>query len=202
MLSMKLLVAAVLAGFVAAQTSTTSSSSASVSSTNSSSSSDNTVFDVNQVALSERVAWCNDQRTNCPKLCGGKSFTKDNTCLAEPIKVSCICVNGTAPALAAYEDTFASDQCQARFAACRQQNPGSETCIQCGTLKADDVPTSTSSMAAASTAASTSSGAGSTTSPIAAGSSGNPSNGGNVLMGAEMGIKGVVGLLAAIGLML
>ncbi|KAL8716546.1 MAG: hypothetical protein Q9225_006139 [Loekoesia sp. 1 TL-2023] len=116
--------------------------------------------------------------------------------------VSCICNNGTSPALDAYANTFASDTCQARFAACRQQNPGSQSCVQCGTLKADDVPASTSSSAAASTVAATSSASGSTTSATGAASSGSPSNGANVLVSAEMGVKGAVGLLAAMGLVL
>ncbi|KAI4124908.1 MAG: hypothetical protein LQ338_004569 [Usnochroma carphineum] len=190
MLTLKLLFAAVMAGFVVAQN------------TNSSSESDNTNFDVNQINLSQRVAWCNDQTTNCPKLCGGRTFTTDNRCLANTNTVSCLCANGTSPDLAAYANTFASDECQARFAACRQQNPGSQACIQCGTLKADDVPTSTSSMAASSTGAATSSTSGSTTSPTGAASSGKAKSSGNVLMATEMGVKGVVGLLAAMGLVL
>ncbi|KAI4248330.1 MAG: hypothetical protein LQ352_005938 [Teloschistes flavicans] len=167
-------------------------------------SSDHTNFDVNQIGLSERVAWCNDQTTNCPKLCGGPKFTKENTCIAMPFSLSCTCANGTAPGLANYANTWDSDECQARFAACRIQNPGSQDCIACGTLKADDVPASTSSAAAASTTAATSTSAGSSATGAGAanpGSSGKSAAPG-VMVGAEMGLKGAVGLLALMGLIL
>ncbi|KAL9602355.1 MAG: hypothetical protein Q9219_001921 [cf. Caloplaca sp. 3 TL-2023] len=196
MLSFKLLLAAVMAGFVAAQNTTSSSGSGS-------SSSDNTIFDENSVDRTTRTQWCADQTTNCPKLCGGPKFFKENRCVAmeSSTTFSCLCSNGTSPDLEAYANTFPSDSCQARFAACRQQNPGSQSCIQCGTLKADDVPASTSSAAAASTAAATSSASGTEPSATAA-TTGAPSSGGNILVGAEMGVKGAVGLLAAMGLML
>lgn len=115
---------------------------------------------------------------------------------------SCICANGTSPDFAAYANTYESDVCQARFAACRTQHPGSEACIECGTLKADDVPASTSSSAAASTAAATSMASGNPTGEAASATSGAPSSGGNVLIAAEMGVKGAVGLLAAMGLVI
>ncbi|KAI4228759.1 MAG: hypothetical protein L6R36_001359 [Xanthoria steineri] len=103
---------------------------------------------------------------------------------------------------AAYADTFVSQTCQARFAACRQQNPGSEACITCGTLSAADVPMATSSMAAAaSTAAAdaTSSAAGG----AATGAAGDSQSkaGGPMIGGMEM-VKGAVGLVAAMGLVL
>ncbi|KAL8732892.1 MAG: hypothetical protein Q9166_002493 [cf. Caloplaca sp. 2 TL-2023] len=222
MLFFKLFFAALLAGFVAAQNSTSGSS-------------DNTIFDVNNVDQTSRVQWCNDQTTNCPKLCGGMKFTKENRCIAvsflflpspspslgprrdspsssvqptnqppslqEPISYTCQCTNGTSPNLAAYANTFESDVCQARFAACRTQNPGSDACIQCGTLKADDVPASTSSMAAASStvAAATSSGTGG----AATGATG-PSQSGAAapLIGGMEMLQGAVGIVAAMGLVL
>ncbi|CAL8578134.1 hypothetical protein XPA_003936 [Xanthoria parietina] len=192
MLSIKLLCAAILANFVAAQNSTSGTSG----------NTDNTVFDVNTVDRTTRAQWCNDQRTNCPKLCGGQMSTKENNCFAEPISYSCVCTNGTSPDLAAYADTFVSQTCQARFAACRQQNPGSEACITCGTLSAADVPMATSSMAAAaSTAAAdaTSSAAGG----AATGAAGDSQSkaGGPMIGGMEM-VKGAVGLVAAMGLVL
>ncbi|KAL8728295.1 MAG: hypothetical protein Q9181_005387 [Wetmoreana brouardii] len=118
-----------------------------------------------------------------------------------PNTFTCTCSNGTTPALGAYAETFVSDECQARFAACRQQNPGSDACIKCGMLKADDVPASTSSMAAASTAAATSTAAGGAASAAGAANPGQTSNAA-MLVGAEMGVKGAVGLLAAMGLVL
>ncbi|KAL8864130.1 MAG: hypothetical protein Q9174_007457 [Haloplaca sp. 1 TL-2023] len=113
-----------------------------------------------------------------------------------PEPYTCLCTNGTEPALGAYANTFVSDQCQARFAACRTQNPGSTACVECGTLTPDDVPMSTSSMAAESTAAATSAGAEETA--AAAESTG----GANAMVGAEMGVKGVVGVVAIVGLFL
>ncbi|KAL8638830.1 MAG: hypothetical protein Q9228_004049 [Teloschistes exilis] len=189
MLSTKLLFAALMAGFAVAQNNT---------------SPDHTNFDVNQVSLSERVAWCNDQTTNCPKLCGGQKFTKENTCIAMPFSLSCTCANGTAPGLAYYANTWDSDVCAARFAACRTQNPGSDQCINCPTLKADTVQASTSSMAAASTAAATSTSAGSTATGAGAANPGTTGNAAapGVMVGAEIGVKGAVGLLAVMGLML
>ncbi|KAL8900448.1 MAG: hypothetical protein Q9207_005696 [Kuettlingeria erythrocarpa] len=206
MLSFKLLLAALMAGFVVAQTTTSSSTSA--SSSGSSSSSDNTNFQVTNIDRTRRTSWCKDQTTNCPVLCGGAAFTKENSCIVNDqnttvgATIMCTCQNGTAPALASYANTYVSDQCQERFAACRIQNPGSDACITCGTLKATDVPASTSSASATSTAAATSSAEGSTTSPTGASSSGAPSSGGNILVNAEMGVKGVAALLAAVGLML
>ncbi|KAL8652501.1 MAG: hypothetical protein Q9210_002637 [Variospora velana] len=222
MLSLKLLPAVFLAGFAVAQNTTSSSGSGS--------SSDNTVFDVSEVNLSQRgllhsclqacelyadfsgqwdgVINSSPIVPNCvagmlqilpisKRVCAEyvlkAKFPRD-----KQMRGNCTCKNGTAPALAAYADTYASNECQARFAACRNQNPGSQTCIECGTLRADDVPASTSS---ASTAAATSS-TGSAESAAPATTSGPPSSGGNVLMGAEMGVKGAVGLLAAMGLML
>lgn len=196
MLSIKLFFVALLAGFVAAQNTTSSSGS---------SSPDNTNFDPNtNVDQTARTQFCNDQTTNCPKLCGGMKFTKDNRCVAMATSTtySCICNNGTSPDLGAYANTYVSDICQARFAACRTQNPGSQACVTCGTLKAADVPASTSSMAAASTAAATSMASGTATGGAATTTSGAPSSGGNILVGAEMGVKGAVGLLAAMGLVL
>ncbi|KAL8837581.1 MAG: hypothetical protein Q9170_002458 [Blastenia crenularia] len=192
MLSFKLLLAAVMAGLVVAQNTTSSSGSGS----------DNTVFNVDVVDQTQRTQWCGDQTTNCPKLCGGMKFTKENRCVAmqSSTTYSCICTNGTSPDLAAYANTFVTDTCEARFAACRQQNPGSQACVQCPSQKADDVPASTSSSSAASTAAATSSG--STASATGATSSGAPSSGANILVSAEMGVKGAVGLLAAMGLVL
>ncbi|KAL8935448.1 MAG: hypothetical protein Q9216_005415 [Gyalolechia sp. 2 TL-2023] len=115
---------------------------------------------------------------------------------------SCICANGTSPDFAAYANTYESDVCQARFAACRTQNPGSQSCVECGTLRADDVPAGTSSSAAPSTAAATSMAAETATGEAASATSGAPSSGGNILVSAEMGVKGAVGLLAAMGLVL
>ncbi|KAL8768657.1 MAG: hypothetical protein Q9209_005216 [Squamulea sp. 1 TL-2023] len=187
MLSIKFLFAAIMAGFVVAQNSTSGTSG----------NTDNTIFDVNMVDRTRRVQWCNDQRTNCPKLCGG-----ENNCEGDPVSYSCICTNGTSPDLAAYADTFVSQTCQARFAACRQQNPGSDSCITCGTLKADNVPMSTSSMAAASSTAAadaTSSGAGG----AATGSAGpSQSNAAEPLVGGMEILKGAVGLVAVVGLVL
>ncbi|KAL8997667.1 MAG: hypothetical protein Q9188_006278 [Gyalolechia gomerana] len=197
MLSLKLIFAALMAGFVVAQNSTSSSGSGS--------NSDNTVFDPNtDVDRTQRTQWCADQTTNCPKLCGGPRFTTENRCVAMEASTdySCICANGTSPDFAAYANTYESDVCQARFAACRTQHPGSEACIECGTLKADDVPASTSSSAAASTAAATSMASGNPTGEAASATSGAPSSGGNVLIAAEMGVKGAVGLLAAMGLVI
>lgn len=122
--------------------------------------------------------------------------------MATSTSYSCICNNGTSPDLGAYQNTYVSDICQARFAVCRTQNPGSQACVNCGTLKADDVPASTSSSAAASTAAATSMASGTATGGAATTTSGAPSSGGNMLVGAEMGVKGAVGLLAAMGLVL
>ncbi|KAI4246802.1 MAG: hypothetical protein L6R40_001831 [Gallowayella cf. fulva] len=190
MLSFKLLLAALMAGFVAAQNSTSGTSG----------STDNTIFDVNNVDTTSRVQWCNDQYTNCPKLCGGPKFTKENRCIADPISYTCVCANGTSPDLAAYANTFVSDTCQARFAACRTQNPGSDACIQCGTLKADSVPMSTSSMSAASsTAAATSSGTGGGATGAAGPSQ---SNAAEPLIGGMEMVKGAVGIVAAMGLVL
>ncbi|KAL8998707.1 MAG: hypothetical protein Q9169_002262 [Polycauliona sp. 2 TL-2023] len=130
----------------------------------------------------------------------GTSGNTDNTIFDEPISYSCICTNGTSPDLAAYADTFVSETCQARFAACRTQNPGSEECIECGTLKATDVPMATSSMAGAeSTAAATSSGAEAASTGAAADSQ--STAGGPLIGGMEM-IKGAVALVAAMGLVL
>ncbi|KAI4239935.1 MAG: hypothetical protein LQ349_000030 [Xanthoria aureola] len=178
MLSIKLLCAAILASFVAAQNSTSGTSG----------NTDNTVFDVNTVDRTTRALW--------------RMSTKENNCFAEPISYSCVCTNGTSPDLAAYADTFVSQTCQARFAACRQQNPGSEACITCGTLSAADVPMATSSMAAAaSTAAAdaTSSAAGGAATRAAGDSQSKA--GGPMIGGMEM-VKGAVGLVAAMGLVL
>ncbi|KAL8862039.1 MAG: hypothetical protein Q9178_001494 [Gyalolechia marmorata] len=147
MLSIKLLFAAAMAGFVAAQNSTSGTSG----------NTDNTVFDVNEVDRTQR---------------------------------------------AAYADTFVSQTCQARFAACRQQNPGSDACVTCGTLKPEDVPMSTSSMAAASSTAeadATSAGAGAEATGAADSA---PSNAAPTLMGGMDMVKGAVGLIAAMGLVL
>ncbi|KAL8716285.1 MAG: hypothetical protein Q9220_000190 [cf. Caloplaca sp. 1 TL-2023] len=150
------------------------------STSSSSGSSDNTIFDVNSIDLTER----------------------ENNCNANPISYVCTCANGTSPDLDAYANTFNSDECQARFAACRTQNPGSNACIQCGTLKADDVQPSSSSTSASSTAAATSTGtsaAGGATNTAAASTGGNT----RAIMGAEMGVKGLVAvLLGMMGLML
>ncbi|KAL8925092.1 MAG: hypothetical protein Q9172_002359 [Xanthocarpia lactea] len=181
-----------MAGFVAAQNSTSGTSG----------NADNTVFNVNEVDRTQRAQWCNDQLANCPRLCGGRSSTKENNCLADPISYSCICTNGTSPDLAAYADTFVSQTCQARFAACRQQNPGSDACVTCGTLKPEDVPTSTSSVAAASsTAAADATAAGAEAEATGAADSA-PSNGAQTLMGGMDMVKGAVGLIAAMGLVL
>ncbi|KAI4286192.1 MAG: hypothetical protein L6R38_000088 [Xanthoria sp. 2 TBL-2021] len=184
MLSIKLLFAAIMAGFVAAQNSTSGTSG----------NTDNTVFDVNSV----------DRTTRADKLPQAlwRMSTKENNCFAEPISYSCVCTDGTSPDLAAYADTFVSKTCQARFRACREQNPGSEACIECGTRSAAEVPTSTSSMAAAaSTAAAdaTSSAAGG----AATGAAGDSQSqaGGPMIGGMEM-VKGAVGLVAAMGLVL
>ncbi|KAL8677018.1 MAG: hypothetical protein Q9224_007231 [Gallowayella concinna] len=189
MLSFKLLLAALMAGFVAAQNSTSGSSG----------NNDNTIFNVNEIDRTARAQWCNDQRTTCPKLCGGQAFTKENNCVAEPISYSCQCANGTSPDLAAYANTFVSQTCQARFKACRDQNPGSDLCIKCGTLKADDVPMSTSSMSAESTAAATSSGTGGEATGAAGPSQSNAAE--PMIGGMEM-VKGAVGIVAAMGLVL
>lgn len=118
----------------------------------------------------------------------------------DPISYTCVCANGTSPDLAAYANTFVSDTCQARFAACRTQNPGSDACIQCGTLKADSVPMSTSSMSAASsTAAATSSGTGGGATGAAGPSQ---SNAAEPLIGGMEMVKGAVGIVAAMGLVL
>ncbi|KAL8865087.1 MAG: hypothetical protein Q9174_007078 [Haloplaca sp. 1 TL-2023] len=182
-----------MAGFAVAQNSTTGGSSTDQPN-------DNTDFDVSEVDLSIRVSWCADQTTNCPKLCGGRDFTQDNRCVAgdttNPEPYTCLCTNGTEPALGAYANTFVSDQCQARFAACRTQNPGSTACVECGTLTPDDVPMSTSSMAAESTAAATAAGAEETAAPAES------TGGANAMVGAEMGVKGVVGVVAIVGLFL
>ncbi|KAL8653731.1 MAG: hypothetical protein Q9226_003726 [Calogaya cf. arnoldii] len=130
------------------------------------------------------------------------SGNTDNTVFDEPISYSCVCNDGTKPDLAAYADTFESKTCQARFAACRTQNPGSEACIECGTKLASEVPTSTSSMAAAATTAAedaTSSAAGGEATG-AAGSSQSKA-GGQMIGGMEM-VKGAVGLVAAMGFVL
>lgn len=68
----------------------------------------------------------------------------------------CTCANGTGPAdIDQYQDTLPNHICQATFAQCRTANPGSDSCITCGTLKPSDVeaiPVSTSSAAASSSA--------------------------------------------------
>ncbi|KAI4195495.1 MAG: hypothetical protein LQ346_003420 [Caloplaca aetnensis] len=214
-----------MAGFVVAQTTTSSSTSA--SSSGSSSSSDNTNFDVTNIDRTRRSKhierlWIfklhadHDEQLHgartkppiVPFCVAGKlqpplpSDRMDDKNTTVGAMIMCTCQNGTAPALASYANTYVSDQCQERFAACRIQNPGSDACITCGTLKATDVPASTSSAAATSTAAATSSAEGSTTSPTGANSSGPPSSGGNILVNAEMGVKGLAALLAAMGLML
>ncbi|KAL8799545.1 MAG: hypothetical protein Q9182_005820 [Xanthomendoza sp. 2 TL-2023] len=189
MLSFKLLLVALTAGLVAAQNSTTGSSG----------NTDNTIFNVNEIDRTQRAQWCNDQTTNCPKLCGGPKFTKENRCIAEPISYVCQCTNGTSPDLAAYANTFVSDTCQARFKACRDQNPGSDLCVKCGTLKADDVAMSTSASSAASTASATSSGTGGG----ATGATGpSQSNAAEPMIGGMDMVKGAVGIVAAMGLVL
>ncbi|KAL9575882.1 MAG: hypothetical protein Q9212_007603 [Teloschistes hypoglaucus] len=122
-----------------------------------------------------------------------------------PFQLSCTCANGTAPGLAYYANTWVTDVCEKRFAACRTQNPGSQDCINCPTLKADTVQASTSSMAAASTAAATSTSAGSSATGAGAANPGTTGKSAapGVMVGAEMGVKGAVGLLAVMmGLML
>ncbi|KAL8814882.1 MAG: hypothetical protein Q9223_005932 [Gallowayella weberi] len=197
MLSFKLLLAALTAGLVVAQNSTTGSSG----------NTDNTIFNVNEIDRTQRA------------------FTKENRCIAvslplplpayfapkpfstryllttykDPISYVCQCSNGTSPDLAAYANTFVSDTCQARFKACRDQNPGSDLCVKCGTLKADDVPKSTSSSSAASTAAATSSGTGGGATGAAGPSQKNAAE--PMIGGMEM-VKGAVGIVAAMGLVL
>ncbi|KAL8771651.1 MAG: hypothetical protein Q9194_004828 [Teloschistes cf. exilis] len=118
--------------------------------------------------------------------------------------VNQVSLSERAPGLAYYANTWDSDVCAARFAACRTQNPGSDQCINCPTLKADTVQASTSSMAAASTAAATSTSAGSTATGAGAANPGTTGNAAapGVMVGAEIGVKGAVGLLAVMGLML
>ncbi|KAL8881074.1 MAG: hypothetical protein Q9198_001646, partial [Flavoplaca austrocitrina] len=121
----------------------------------------------------------------------------------EPISYSCVCSNGTSPDLAAYADTFVSQTCQARFAACRTQNPGSESCIECGTLRAADVPAATSSMPAAESTVAAADATESAAGGEATGSAGDSqSNAHGPLIGGMEMVKGAVGLIAAMGLVL
>ncbi|KAL8902143.1 MAG: hypothetical protein Q9192_000126, partial [Flavoplaca navasiana] len=129
--------------------------------------------------------------------------TEENNCLAEPISYSCVCSNGTSPDLAAYADTFVSQTCQARFAACRTQNPGSESCIECGTLRPADVPAATSSMPAAESTGAAADATQSAAGGEATGAAGDSqSNAHGPLIGGMEMVKGAVGLVAAMGLVL
>ncbi|KAL8914924.1 MAG: hypothetical protein Q9171_000551 [Xanthocarpia ochracea] len=165
-----------MAGFVAAQNSTSGTSG----------NTDNTVFNVNEV-----------DRTQRGKLRYIYLFVE-----LDPISYSCICTNGTSPDLAAYADTFVSQTCQARFAACRQQNPGSDACVTCGTLQPEDVPMSTSSMAAASSTAAADATSAEAGAEATGAADSSPSNAAQTLMGPMDMVKGAVGLIAAMGLVL
>ncbi|KAL9043056.1 MAG: hypothetical protein Q9180_000136 [Flavoplaca navasiana] len=104
---------------------------------------------------------------------------------------------------AAYADTFVSQTCQARFAACRTQNPGSESCIECGTLRAADVPAATSSMPAAESTGAAADATQSAAGGEATGAAGDSqSNAHGPLIGGMEMVKGAVGLIAAMGLVL
>ncbi|KAI4166179.1 MAG: hypothetical protein LQ342_000065, partial [Letrouitia transgressa] len=106
--------------------------------------------------------------------------------------------NGTAPYLVGYLNTFDNHVCQAAFAKCRVDNPGSQSCPKCGTLKATDVQPSTASTSAAASSTAAGTSGGTAAAPAATSS---PTNAA-MMIGAELGIKGAVGLLAAMGLML
>lgn len=113
------------------------------------------------VDINRKAQWCISQQNVCPDLCGGMKFVQQNKCDNREItEYQCICANGTAPAnIHQYVGSVPNFICVATFEQCRRENPGSQNCPVCGTLKPDDVPegvvSSSTSVSATATATAT-----------------------------------------------
>lgn len=148
----------------------------------------------------EKASWCTAQFQNCPYLCGGQDFTKNNVCKgADVTNYICACNNGSSPPpdIAQYFNTIPNQVCNAEFAQCRIDNPGSQSCKTCGTLDPKKIPAgvkSTSSSSASSTQASSTSAAPATTTSA--------STQGNNAARGKMDVGAVLGALAAAGALL
>ncbi|MCJ1471361.1 hypothetical protein MMC07_010009 [Pseudocyphellaria aurata] len=143
----------------------------------------------------QKAQWCSGQRNSCPYLCGGPSFLKDNVCLGSDItNYICACNNGSSPPpdIAQYLNTVPNFACNARFAQCRKDTPGSQSCKTCGTLDPMKIPAAVSSTSSASStqASSTSAAPAATTSASAQG---------NNAARWQMDAGAVLGALAAAG---
>ncbi|KAI9684385.1 MAG: hypothetical protein M1829_002195 [Trizodia sp. TS-e1964] len=112
-------------------------------------------IDPGSVALDTRSNWCLSELNTCPLLCGGAS--QANTCTAENLNFSCLCSNGSSPALELYTNTLPFYVCQEFIAQCIRNAPNDATkqaaCKannHCGTLNASAVPAATTSTSTSS----------------------------------------------------
>lgn len=112
----------------------------------------------------------------------------------QTLTYECLCRNGSEPAdIDQYLDTLPNHICQATFAQCREDNPGSDSCVECGTLRADDVPMAVASSSAASSTSMAS--ATEAAEPAAATEEGAASHGRSIIGGAAIGVAGLMGAL-------
>lgn len=115
----------------------------------------------------------------------------------EVTKYQCVCGDDKTPdKIDQYIGSIPNSICIATFAYCRQQHPGSDSCVECGKL----VPSQVAKAAASSTSSSSSS---STSAPsvTSAATSPTPTKGAAVKLGGEIG--GVaMGVAAAVGMFL
>ncbi|KAK3983914.1 hypothetical protein QBC44DRAFT_375745 [Cladorrhinum sp. PSN332] len=125
-------------------------------------------IDPNSVSLSERMAWCNDQRSSCPTICLQTTTGKPliNECDPTELRYGCLCSDNKQPNMTEYTLTLPYHVCTAWgtqcVAACGSNNQCSASCREdnpCGAQSPTRVNSTTSSTMPA-TATPTSTGAG------------------------------------------
>lgn len=91
-------------------------------------------IDPNSVSVTDRRAWCDNQRAQCPLIClqqpGITTMTTvDNECNADTLIYSCVCENNIAPNITQYSQTLPFYICQAWGTQCVANcGTGGNTC--------------------------------------------------------------------------
>ncbi|KAK4231819.1 hypothetical protein QBC38DRAFT_205278 [Podospora fimiseda] len=125
-------------------------------------------IDPNSVSLSERMAWCNDQRSTCPTICLQTSTGAPliNDCDPKELRYGCLCSDNKQPNMTEYTLTLPYHVCTAWgtqcVASCGSDNLCSAACREehpCGAQSPPGVNSTTSStMSATATPTATNSG--------------------------------------------
>ncbi|OXV06603.1 hypothetical protein Egran_05627 [Elaphomyces granulatus] len=114
-------------------------------------------FNIGLVSSTEKASWCQGERNTCPQICGGAASPND--CESDTLTFHCVCINGTVPNVALYQNTIPFYVCNSNYGQCIKNNPSDvdaqRQCknglASCGTLNASASIASTTTSTSATT---------------------------------------------------